>query len=47
MREFFSDNGKINILISVTVIVLAGFGLYIRSIGQKIKAFEKRSPGKP
>jgi len=43
MRDFFSDNGKINILISVTLIVLAGFGLYLYSIGKKLKKFEKDS----
>lgn len=41
MREFFNEAGKINILIAVSLIILIGFGLYILTIGKKLKKLEK------
>ena len=41
MREFFNDAGKINILITVSLILLVGFGLYLLSISRKVKEIEK------
>lgn len=41
MREFFNEAGKINILIAVSLIILIGFGLYLLTIGNKVRQLEK------
>ncbi len=41
MREFFNESGKINILITVSIILLTGFGLYLFSISKKLREIEK------
>ncbi|SEN09802.1 hypothetical protein SAMN05192574_102443 [Mucilaginibacter gossypiicola] len=36
-REFMDSDGKINIVILVTIILLLGFGIFVWSINKKLK----------